>query len=119
MLPWLAWPEDFSSLGDAGIHLEILGQQQTCQYFFSILHLVCYDQKPTSSSLQHILMLRLMRAHKSHFVTFILQLKDQIFYFTLLPLELLLGQTQLQLYLCNCSFTISLLHPKLGQGDKA
>lgn len=79
MLPWLAWPEDFSSLGDAGIHLEILGQQQTCQYFFSILHLICYDQKPTSSSLQHILTSRLMRAHKSHFVTFILQLKDQIF----------------------------------------
>lgn len=42
---------------------------------------------------------KLVQAHKSYFITFILQLKDQTCYFTLLPLELLLGQTQLQLYL--------------------
>lgn len=93
------WCEDFSSLGDAGIHLEILSQQQTCQYFFSILRLVCYYQKPTAFLLQHILLLRLVQADKSYFITFVLQLKDQAFYFTLLPLELLLGQTQLQFYL--------------------
>lgn len=45
-LTCLTWSRDFGSLGDAETNLDILIQQQMCQYFFSTLHLVCAYQKP-------------------------------------------------------------------------